>query len=383
MISKFNAILHRKHGIIICVFFLCVLFSITTHAGTTLWRTADWTQNFPYNELATSECGGHVVPTGCAASSMATKMRFHQWPPKGYLNAQGYWDDALDDEACNWFEWWRGDVGCACEGGSGACCRRESYISDHTYNWANMPLGRSTSSQPAIAQLIYDAGVSIKMNYGPDESSYWSYKHGGVMTDYMGTAMDLHFGYYGFVTKTDMSLSAMESDIRACIEAGLPVLIAVEGHSFIIDGYRTGYNERFHRNTINGNHGWVTLENAYSNKTIRTYHAFMQPRNYVYISNSGSNSGDGSLRYTLPIDRVDSWISSVPDIQGNDPRHRHHVWVKGGSYSAIDVSGYGYLYSYSGTATIGGRLKINTTANDNTVDEVPRIVFNGGKLIIN
>jgi hypothetical protein len=121
----------------------------------TLPLTTSWDQNAPYNNLAPNGDGGRSV-VGCAATSMAQIMRYWQWPPSG-VGSSSYT--------------WNGDQSCGGNVGGGVLSANYS----DSYDWQNMPDnctgGCTAAEQNALAELSYEIGVSVEMDYGRCESS--------------------------------------------------------------------------------------------------------------------------------------------------------------------------------------------------------------------
>ena len=110
-----------------------------------------WHQSAPYNNLCPMGDGGRSV-VGCAATAMAQIMKYWEWPPSGTGSSEYTWD---------------GDQSCGNNVGGGTL---SATYSDHPYDWNNMPGdctgGCSKVEQDALAELCYEIGVSVEMDYG-------------------------------------------------------------------------------------------------------------------------------------------------------------------------------------------------------------------------
>lgn len=126
-----------------------------------------------------------------------------------------------------------------------------------TYNWASMP-NNVTSSNSAVATLIYQCGVSVNMNYD-DQGS------GAYLSD-VPEAMNYHFTY-----STQYADRVMYSDddwallIKNSLDSLRPVLYggndaSMGGHAFVCDGYQ---NSGTYSNMFHFNWGWSGSSNGY------------------------------------------------------------------------------------------------------------------------
>lgn len=102
--------------------------------------TTVWSQNCFYNEQCPADPAGpcgHVV-TGCVATSMAQIMEYHNFPPRGVgghtYNCPNYGQLSAD-------------------------------FANTYYDWTSMA-DSLTGSNPAVATLMYQAGVAVDMEYG-------------------------------------------------------------------------------------------------------------------------------------------------------------------------------------------------------------------------
>ena len=132
-----------------------------------------------------------------------------------------------------------------------------------TYDWANMPFSGSNEN---VAQLLYQVGVSVDMNYGPTGSGAYS---GNAVT-----ALINHFSYdpaanyqqrVNFPTTWDNMLMTELNNDRPLLYRGQ----GSGGHAFVCDGYDDDYqgggNLYFHFNW-----GWDGAHNGYFQLTSLT-----------------------------------------------------------------------------------------------------------------
>jgi hypothetical protein len=181
-----------------------------------------WDQSPYYNAL----CPGGSV-TGCVATAMAQIMKYWEYPSKG-SGYHSYNHDTYGTLSANF----------------GAT----------TYQWSSMQNIVSRSNN-AVATLMYQVGVSVDMDYSPEESGAYEIAYEGNQncSDY---ALVTYFGYKESlqgVYKDDYTESQWMNLLKTELNAGRPILYGGEGneggHCFVADGYDS-------YNYIHFNWGW-------------------------------------------------------------------------------------------------------------------------------
>ena len=193
--------------------------------------TALWNQTSPYNDLC-PEDDGTKCPSGCVATAMAQIMYYHKWP----LNGTG----------SNTYTW-NGEI-------------LSADFSESTYAWDTMTdtygSQSSDASKAAVAQLMYDAGISVNMEYDKNGS--------GAASNLIPAAMAGYFSYdknIKYLQRSYYNVAEWNEIVYREIAASRPVYYSGvtddnrSGHAFVCDGYRDGY---FHINW-----GWGGLSNGY------------------------------------------------------------------------------------------------------------------------
>jgi|GEM_PF-1162265 len=191
--------------------------------------TSSWHQREPYNNYCPEDGGGRTV-VGCAATAMSQILNFWQWPASGYGDHEYFW--AAD--ACP-------------EGGTAQYLSAD--FSD-AYDWANMldscDLGCTPVEEHAVAELCYEAGISLGMNYGSCGSGAWpspyAYHH------YFKYAPDIVFEW-----RIDYDLEGWFSLIKNEIDHGRPIQYGVAWHAIVCDGYRDHGDGTY---AYHMNYGW-------------------------------------------------------------------------------------------------------------------------------
>ena len=192
--------------------------------------TTSWHQFAPYNGFCPEGDGGRCV-VGCVATATAQIMNYHEWPPTGFGEHS--------------YEWW-GDYSC---GGSSPGDTLSAVFWDD-YDWAAMPEdgarlgspggtgrglsgGTSGRDDAAVAELCYEVGVAVNMQYGHCASGAGS--PAGALID--------HFRYDDSITwkrGSDYSSEDWFALIQNEIDESRPILYGYSfpNHALVCDGWR-------------------------------------------------------------------------------------------------------------------------------------------------
>lgn len=230
-----------------------------------------WNQSIPYNNMAPKLDNEGRAVTGCVATAMAQLMYYHQWPTIG-----------------------TGSHAYTPEHNGGAYGELSVDFSKSTYAWSDMLLTYRTNTAgvknwtddqaKAVARLMYDAGVSVDMDFSPDES--------GAYTASVSHALTEYFGYHAhYLLRTNTYGNEFYAAIKAELDASRPLIMAGAGagggHAWIIDGYdENGY--------LHSNWGWGGIANGYFLLD------FMSPRELGIGGGAGAFSGDHAIVRALP-----------------------------------------------------------------------------------
>ncbi|MCK4678976.1 MAG: C10 family peptidase [Bacteroidales bacterium] len=280
-----------------------------------LWETALWGQGTYYNETVIANNGGTAgIPTGCTATAMAIKMRFHSWPVTG--NSSHSYNDV-----------W------------GAVQYSHSVnFGTKTYYWSLMPTSTLTSTNTYVGDLMYHCGVAVDMNYEVGISCAWP----------SASSMNTYFRYKG--SYNIWAPSAYASDMQTSILGGLPVVTSSSAHTVLADGYRDTQSPYFHLNCgwNSAGNGWYDLSTGFpgGDPSIDYSMPFCQPQHYFYVNGSYSGTENGNLK--TPYNTIDEGYSATPT--------NGELWIKGGTYSGTTNTGTFdkamMIKNYQGTVTI-------------------------------
>ena len=191
--------------------------------------TTTWDQGCYYNTLCPTDAGGDCshVYTGCVATAMAQIMKYWNYPATG-VGSYSYYHATYGTQSAN--------------------------FGTTTYNWAAMP-NNVTSSNTAVATLMYHCGVSVDMDYGPTGSGAFS----GVVPD----ALINYFSYQNTAQRVflaDYTTTDWINLLKIELDAQRPVYYSgndgVSGHAFVCDGYDNS-------NYFHFNWGWSGSHDGY------------------------------------------------------------------------------------------------------------------------
>jgi hypothetical protein len=179
-----------------------------------------WDQTPYYNALCPydNSAGARTV-TGCVATAMAQVMKFWNFPSSG-TSFHSYNHSKYGTLSAN--------------------------FGSTTYDWSSMPT-RITSSNSAIATLMYHCGVSVEMNYGVASkggSGAYVVSAASAGTHCAEYALKTYFGYNTSlqgILRSNFTQSQWMAKIKGEFDNGRPVIYAGfgtgGGHCFVSDGY--------------------------------------------------------------------------------------------------------------------------------------------------
>ncbi|MDO7847183.1 thiol protease/hemagglutinin PrtT [Hymenobacter sp. M29] len=195
-----------------------------------------WNQSPYYNDLCPYDnAGGGRSVTGCVATAMAQVMKFWNYPATG-AGFHSYNTTSLGTLSAN--------------------------FGTTTYQWTAMP-NAVTAANPAVATLMYHAGVSVDMGYSANSSNAYVISAATNVPHCAEYALKTYFGYrptmQGILRSayTDAQWLAL---MKAEFDASRPVVYAGfgtgGGHCFVADGYDNN-------NFLHFNWGWGGAYDGY------------------------------------------------------------------------------------------------------------------------
>ena len=192
----------------------------TIAASVTPLVQTKWDQSPYYNSLCPYDnSASQRTVTGCVATAMAQVMKFWSYPATG-TSYHSYNHSKYGTLSAN--------------------------FGSTNYNWGAMP-NRVTSSNTAVATLMYQLGVSVDMNYGVGStggSGAYVITSQSPVTHCTEYALKTYFGYKNTLSgieRVNYTQSQWLTTIKGELNAGRPIIYAGfgsgGGHCFVNDGY--------------------------------------------------------------------------------------------------------------------------------------------------
>ncbi len=208
--------------------------------------TSSWHQREPYNNSCPMGDGGLSV-VGCTATSLSQILDYWEWPANGVGSHSYYWGG--DD----------------CNGGYVAGQTLVADFSD-AYDWANIPdscdgtTPCTQAQEDALAELCYEAGVSVSMGYS----------NCGSGANMNMEVFPTHFKYSSEIAReyrVDHTVESWFAVMQAEVDAGRVMWYHINSHAIVCDGWRdqgAGQLEcHFNYGWGQGNNAWYVLDNLY------------------------------------------------------------------------------------------------------------------------
>lgn len=173
-----------------------------------------WDQGTYYNEQCPEDPNGTAgrAVTGCVATALGQLMYYFRHPEKGN-GSYGY-----SHPTYGWLE---------------------VDFSQNTYNYDEMST-KPTDSNYEIAELIYNIGVSVDMNYGPQSSGMNNHKGAYTLLNYFDYNSETKYLYKDSLPEDFDWKGTLVNHLNRNIPlyyAGWADYNFISGHAFIFDGY--------------------------------------------------------------------------------------------------------------------------------------------------
>lgn len=207
--------------------------------------SSEWSQSEPFNKLA-PVVENYKTPTGCVATAMAQVMNYYKYPDRGTQPTKEYVTRTRKipmpsvDITKHYYDW-------------------DNMINVYAYN---VPYTEVQAN--AVAQLMYDCGLSVEMDYDLGGS--------GAFSSDVDDALIKYFGYdesMKYIYRSQYTQEAWMDSIKENLHNKRPVYYSGRtlnsGHAFICDGYRTFNNQtliHFNWGWGRGNHGYYSIDNT-------------------------------------------------------------------------------------------------------------------------
>jgi hypothetical protein len=266
--------------------------------------TTYWAQGAPFNNLVNSKLHQYYpaglsydYPTGCVATAMAQIMNYWEHPIQRTKRIPDYETGSLNISV-------------------------PAIIGTTTYDWANMKNTTAEYTTPAqknaVAELMYECGVAVHMNYKPGGSGAYVLENSTNYTSF--AVLPTYFGYDKSIkSQWRGNLNSEWDDLLISdLNAGRPVLyIGYDpdgGHAFVCDGYSCntdaygkryfhfnwGWGEAYQKNSNNANNGYFVSSAlniggyAFNNSQGIVYN--IKPNSAAYVD---PTNADGTSTFAI------------------------------------------------------------------------------------
>ena len=311
-----------------------------------------WGQRGPYCYFTPE----HYL-VGCVATAIAQIMRYYKWPSQG-----------RGSHSYQWNGW-----------------TLSADFSD-PYDWDNMPYLTweydTQAEKDAVAELCYEVGVSVNMDYGITESS--------ADTIYFSWRAPKYFKYMDIIEEVDRrdysNVDKWFEVFKKERDLGRPVLASVKvpqgSHACVVDGYLITDPGGGDLNQVHINMGWKGSYDAYYSldnimgesdqdiqyatiniipkgdwdglidldKTSLSFEAVEAESNPASKTFKIKNLGQGILRYLISTNR--DWMSFSPE-RGESSGEWDNITV------SVNISGL-KKQNYGGTIVINSPNAVNS-----------------------
>lgn len=241
--------------------------------------TTTWDQGCYYNALcpadggASFDCCGHVY-TGCVATAMAQVMKYWGYPTTG-VGSHTYTDANYGSQTAN--------------------------FGSTTYAWASMP-NNVSSSNTAVATLMYHAGVSVDMAYDVSGSGAYSFNVPNSLINYFAYQNTAEIKY-----KAEFTATNWINMLKAELDASRPVYYSGSngsaGHAFVCDGYNVSNQFHFNWGWSGSANGYFTMgslnPSGYNFNSDNSAVVRVHPPNTAPVANFGASTTTPAIAGTV------------------------------------------------------------------------------------
>jgi len=232
--------------------------------------TSLWDQDAPYNLMCPEDPagpGGHAL-SGCVATAYAQMLYYWRFP----LHGTGYhcYNHPAYGELCADFE-------------------------NTWYRWGEM-CDEPESSNTAVAELMYQVGVAVEMNYGPNSSGAYGFPEEiepwfKISTDYDSLKRD----YY---TTTEWTNTILDQLNQACPVGYIGFTSNMSsGHMWICDGYQDSTHFHMNWGWSGSSNGYFTLDNLQGFNTSQYIGINFYPDDINYAYPNYATGADTCFAY--------------------------------------------------------------------------------------
>lgn len=201
-----------------------------------------WGQDNPYNGMTPMLEGQHTR-TGCVATAMAQIINYHKWPVTGIGAHSYYWTAGKEWPTTKFYDHTYAWVG------------KEGIDEPMTNSYDDTSYSDQNPSMVAVAQLMYDCGVAVDMDYGLKASGAYDEKVIPALTSHFGYSHTMSLEYqsdYNDADWIELLIKELKANRPVYYSANDETPNDSDGHAFVVDGYGTIDDETY----FHINWGW-------------------------------------------------------------------------------------------------------------------------------
>ena len=326
--------------------------------------TSIWNQSVLYNRYCPVDTLGpdNHVYAGCVATAMSQIMYYWQWPRQG-VGVHSYFCQPYGQIMASF-------------GSTDYCYELMPDFLDWT----------STDVEiDAVAQLQYNAGVSVEMQYSPNGSGAFSFQVPAALINFFKYAETAEYEGLDW-----HDISEWEEMLRENLDDGMPLYYCASGddggHAFVCDGYDD--NNMFHFNW-----GWQGLDNGYyaidgfylSHYSFPYGHGavfgiypnedyWFAPKRLEYFRAETVDEGANRISFLTPSETVGGFtinqIDTIVIMRNNEVIHREYGLPAGNEFSYVDDNALGISHysAFSYSDGFPGQFERDTVLNGPTCE---------------
>lgn len=307
-----------------------------------------WHQGAPYDNLCPIGDGGRCV-VGCAATAMAQILAYYRSPVNGTGSHSYHWN---------------GDTSCGHTTTGGTL----SVTYSDTYDWGNIlnsyGSGYTQAQADAVAELCYEVGVSLDMDYGYCGSgAYHPAPEINALRNYFGMADGMDVQYRNNYSSAASWFAMLQQDLNA----QHPCYYGIYEHAIVLDGWRVAGTSQLHLNYgwADSHTAWYTVDNLYYSVPY-----FEEVIRYIHPSGptlTVMSPNGGDIWYTgdaVTIQWTSNSLSENVKIELNR-NYPSGAWVTTAANTENDGT---YPWTVSGAATSAARIRISGVTHTNISD---------------
>ena len=211
------------------------LITLTDEKDVSPLTSGMWNQGYPYNVMCPADPQGPsgYVYAGCVATAMSMVMYYYRYPINGTGSHSYNPNPTYGVQTANF---------------------GETY-----YQWDGMKDHIDQHNPIPIAELQYQCGVAVNMQYGPDASGAYSYTVPDRLNSYF------RYNTAQFKEKVSYTLSSWINLLKIDIDLSHPLYYSGRstsgGHAFLCEGYQ-GDNFYFNFGWSGSGNGYYSLTNV-------------------------------------------------------------------------------------------------------------------------